>query len=348
MEFLQTIYQEVLAFFSFNNLLEIIRSGDYGQLLTLDGFRATLGPFIPVLLVIEIIRSLFYRKLTFSEYKVSFFTYVLNRFISRFISIAAIAFCIGLFEPIALFKTEFTWYWFIYGYVIWEFAHFIYHYLGHKVRLFWCLHSTHHAPEYMNLSVTYAHFFLEAPYADVIRTSICILMGVNPPLLFLIMFIDGFWGSFIHIGEDVLKDGRLGLLNKIILTPSHHRVHHARNPLYMDTNFCNLLNIWDKAFGTFQPEKKEIAIEYGITRPMKKNSFLDAYFGEIYLLARDVYKAPGLKNKFLYLIMPPGWNHTGHHKTAKIVRKEYLEQHPAEPLHPSSLAASEPGTATVN
>src|SRR3546814_13080396 len=115
----------------------------------------------------------------------------------------------------------------------------------------------------MNLSVTYAHFFLEAPYADVIRTSICILMGVNPPLLFLIMFIDGFWGSFIHIGEDVLKDGRLGLLNKIILTPSHHRVHHARNPLYMDTNFCTLLNIWDKAFGTFQPEKKEIAIEYG-------------------------------------------------------------------------------------
>src|SRR3546814_9372113 len=79
---------------------------------------------------------------------------------------------------------------------------------------------------------------------------------------------------------------------------------------------------------------------------MNKNSFLDAYFGEIYLLARDVYKAPGLKNKFLYLIMPPGWNHTGHHKTAKIVRKEYLEQHPAEPLHPSSLAASEPGTAT--
>src|SRR3546814_7550894 len=111
---------------------------------------ATLFPYTTLFLS----RSLFYRKLTFSEYKVSFFTYVLNRFISRFISIAAIAFCIGLFEPIALFKTEFTWYWFIYGYVIWEFAHFIYHYLGHKVRLFWCLPSTHHAPEYMNLSVT--------------------------------------------------------------------------------------------------------------------------------------------------------------------------------------------------
>ena len=95
-----------------------------------------------------------------------------------------------------------------------EFAHFIYHFLGHKVRLFWCLHSTHHAPENMNLSVTYAHFFLEAPYADVIRTSICIFLGVNPPLLFLIMFIDGTWGAFIHVGENILKNGRLGFLNK--------------------------------------------------------------------------------------------------------------------------------------
>lgn len=351
---MKTVYQEIIGFFSFHGLLEIVKSGDYGRMLTLDGIRATLAPFIPVLLVIEIIRSLFYRKLTFSEYKVSFFTYVLNRFVSRFISIAAVAFCIGLFEPIALFKTEFTWYWFIYGYVIWEFAHFVYHYLGHKVRLFWCLHSTHHAPEYMNLSVTYAHFFLEAPYADVIRTSICILMGVNPPLLFLIMFVDGFWGSFIHIGEDVLKDGRLGPLNRIILTPSHHRVHHARNPLYMDTNFCNLLNIWDKVFGTFQPEREDVKIEYGITRPMKKNSFLDAYFGEIYCLAKDVYYAPGLKNKLLYLIMPPGWSHTGEHKTAKVVREEYLKQRGVSPAGEQqavpateTLAASHEGVASV-
>ena len=57
----------------------------------------------------------------------------------------------------------------------------------------------------MNLTVNFAHFFLEAPYADVIRTSICILLGVNPALLFFIMFIDGFWGAFIHIGENVIK-----------------------------------------------------------------------------------------------------------------------------------------------
>lgn len=324
MQLLETLYREIVGFFSFGGLVKIIQSGDYRALLTEDGIKTALAPLIPVLLVVEILRSVVYRKFTFVQYRVSFFTYVFNRFVSRFISIGMVAFCIAVFEPYALFKSEFTWYWFIYGYVVWELAHFVYHYLGHKVRLFWCLHSTHHAPEYMNLSVTYAHFFLEGPYADIIRTTICILLGVNPPLLFLIMFIDGTWGAFIHVGENLLKDGRLGPLNRFILTPSHHRVHHARNPLYMDTNFCNLLNIWDKVFGTHQPERHDFEIEYGITRPMQPGDFLDAYFGEIVLLARDVYCAPTLKDKLLYIVMPPGWHHSGEHKTAKVIREEYL------------------------
>lgn len=306
----------------------MFKSGDYSRLLTLQGILGAISPFIPLLLVIEIIRSAAYKKFRVEDYKVPFLIYVFNRFVSRFISIAAVAFCIGLLEKYALFKTTFTWYWLIYGYVIWEFSHFIYHYLAHKVRILWCLHSTHHAPQTMNLAVTYTHFFLEAPYADVIRTSICILAGVNPPLLFFIMFIDGTWGAFIHVGENMMKDGRMGFLNKIILTPSHHRVHHARNPLYMDTNFCNLLNVWDKAFGTLENEHKEIPIEYGITRPMNANSFIDVNFGEFAALWTDVRKAPGLRNKLLYFIKPPGWSHTGEHKTAKVARQQYLQLHP--------------------
>ena len=324
MNFFEIIYNELIGFFGVGSLIEMYKSGDYSALLTLKGILGVISPFIPVLLIIEIIRSAAYKKFKVEDYKVNFFVYVFNRFISRFISIAAVAFCIGVFEKYAIFKTTFTWYWFIYGYIIWEFSHFIYHFLAHKVRLLWCLHSTHHAPQSMNLSVTYTHFFLEAPYADVIRTTICILAGVNPPLLFFIMFIDGTWGAFIHVGESIMKDGRMGFLNKIILTPSHHRVHHARNPLYMDTNFCNLLNIWDKLFKTYEPERKDIKIEYGITRQMNPNSFIDVNFGEIGALWKDVRKAPGIKNKLMYLIMPPGWSHTGDHKTAKITRQEYL------------------------
>ena len=325
MNFLKAIYDEITGFFGFGNLIDILKSGNYNEFLTYHGITSVLGPLIPFLLIIEIIRASFYKRFKVIDYKISFFTYVLNAFVGRLISFAMVAICIGLFEKHAIFKTTFTCYWFIYSYIIWEFAHFIYHFLAHKVRILWCLHSTHHAPANMNLSVTYAHFFLEAPYADIIRTTICILLGVNPAVLLVIMFVDGTWGAFIHIGENLVSDARFGFINNIILTPSHHRVHHAKNPNYMDTNFCNLLNIWDRVFGTYQLEDRSVPIEYGITRPMKKHSFLDAYFGEIVALGKDVAKAPGIKNKVFYIFMPPGWSHTGDHKMSSIVRKEFLE-----------------------
>jgi hypothetical protein len=92
----------------------------------------------------------------------------------------------------------------------------------------------------------------------------------------------------------------------------------------MDANFCNLLNIWDRVFRTLMPENREIKPEYGITRVMKRGSFLDAYFGEFVALGRDIRKAPGLGNKFLYIVMPPGWSHTGDHKTVKVARETFL------------------------
>jgi sterol desaturase/sphingolipid hydroxylase (fatty acid hydroxylase superfamily) len=325
MSFLNAIWGEITGFFGLGNLIEILASGRYDQLLTWHGITSVLGPLIPLLLIIEIIRAASYKRFKVIEYKISFFTYVLNAFMGRLISLAMVALCIALFEKHSILKSTFTWYWFIYGYIVWEFSHFIYHYLAHKVRILWCLHSTHHAPAAMNLSVTYAHFFLEGPYADVVRTSICILLGVNPAVLLVIMFIDGIWGAFIHIGENLVRHGRFGFLGHIVLTPSHHRVHHARNPVYMDTNFCNLLNIWDRVFGTYQPEDRQVPIEYGITRPMKPHSFLDAYFGEIVALTKDVAKAPGIKNKFLCIMMPPGWSYTGDHKMASTVRKQFLE-----------------------
>lgn len=326
MDILGTLYDEVVGFLGISQALELLQAGDYSVFSTYDGVVSLIYPIIPLLLLLEFILGLVYKKPNTKVYKVNFLIYVFNRFIGRFIAIAMVTFIIGWLQPHALFQTKMTWYWFIYGYIVWEFGHFLYHYWGHKVRLFWCLHSTHHAPEQMNLSVTHAHFFLEAPYADAIRTTVCILLGVEPVLLFLIMFIDGTYGAFIHVGENMMKDGRMGFLNKIILTPSHHRVHHARNPLYMDTNFCNLLNIWDKVFGTYQDEQHDIEIEYGITRKMDSGNFLDVYFGEFIALFKDVAKAPGLKNKLLYIVMPPGWSHTGEHQTSKLVRGAYLKE----------------------
>ena len=326
MEVLETLYNEVVGFLGISNAWEILKEGDYSAFKTYEGIVSLIYPIIPFLLLLELILGLIYKKPQTKVYKVNFLIYLFNRIVGRFIAIAMVTFLIGILQPIALFQANITWYWLIYGYIVWEFGHFLYHYWGHKVRLFWCLHSTHHAPEDMNLSVSHAHFFLEAPYADTIRTTVCLLLGLSPELLFLIMFIDGTYGAFIHIGENMLKDGRLGFLNKIILTPSHHRVHHARNPLYMDTNFCNLLNIWDKVFNTYQDEDSNIKIEYGITRKMDSGNFWDVYFGEIVALVKDVIHAPGILNKLKYIVMPPGWHHEGKHQTAKVVRAAYISQ----------------------
>ncbi len=324
MDIFQILFEEAWRFLQVSQALALLQSGDLSALTTYDGLRAVIRPAIPLLLIFEAVLGLIYRKPQSKVYRVNFLIYVCNRFIGRFVSFGMVLFCIGLFQRYAPFQVSLSWFGFIYAYLVWELGHFLYHYLAHKVRLLWCLHSTHHAPEDMNLSVTHAHFFLEAPYADTIRTTVCILLGVQPELLFLIMFIDGTYGAFIHIGDNLVKDARFGVLNKIMLTPSHHRVHHARNPLYIDTNFCNLLNVWDRIFGTYQEEDRSLKIDYGINRKMNSGSFLDVYFGEFVALGRDVRAAPGLKNKLLYLLMPPGWHPGGEHHTAAVVREQYL------------------------
>lgn len=326
MQLLETLFNEIIGFLGVKSFFSILNTQDHSQFLTYKGVVAIISPIMPLLLLLEFGVGLFYKKAQTKVYQVIFIIYVFNRFIGRFISIAMVTICIGLFQKYAPFQTQMTWYWFIYGYVVWEFGHFIYHFLAHKVRLFWCLHATHHTPEDMNLSVSHAHFFLEAPYADLIRTTVCILLGVHPALLFVIMFVDGTYGTFIHAGENLIKNGRLGFLNKIILTPSHHRVHHARNPLYIDTNYCNLLNIWDRVFRTYQEEDHHIDIDYGVTREINSGSFIDVYFGEFITLFKDVKNAPGIKNKLRYIFNPPGWDHNGDHKTASKIRIQFLEE----------------------
>lgn len=342
------LQHQLTQFFGLDAWLGMLASGDYRGLLTVGGFGGMLAPLIPLLMVFELLRGIAARKFRREDYQVPLLTMALNRFIGNFISIAMVTLCIGLFQRFALFQAGLTWYGLLYGYVAWELSHFVYHFLAHKVRLLWCLHSTHHAPVAMNLSVNYAHIFLEGAYADFVRTSICMLLGVSPPLLILIMIVDSFWGQFIHLGENVLHDGRLGVLRRLILTPSHHRVHHARNVLYMDTNFCNLLNLWDRAFGTYMEQRDDIVIEYGITRPVKPNSLLDAQLGEFYLLAGDIWRAPGLRNKLLYLAMPPGWSHDGNHHTAKLAKQALLRDQATAAQSPAAGPQASAPSATAS
>ena len=258
------------------------------------------------------------------SYKTNFLAKVFNEYISKFFIIFVYIEMMPFFRNYALFSISNTWWGWLYAYLMWELTYWIWHYLGHRVRLFWCLHAPHHAPAKMNLTVAWVHFFAEGYYTAAIQVPLLMLLGVRPEMVAIILVIDGTWGTFIHCGEDAFKNGKLGWLEKIFITPSHHRVHHAKNPLYIDTNFCVLLPFWDWLFGTLQNEKDEVVIEYGITRNQNVTSFIDMYFGEIICLVRDIQSTSHWANKIKLVFMPPGWSPESIEYTAKMVRNNFL------------------------
>ena len=121
MEIIQIVYSEILGFLRISQAWEILRAGEFSVFTTYDGIRAFIIPIIPLLLIFEFILSLINKKSQAKVYKINFLIYVANRFIGRFISLGMIVLCIGLFEKHAPFQTSLTWYWFIYGYIVWEF-----------------------------------------------------------------------------------------------------------------------------------------------------------------------------------------------------------------------------------
>jgi hypothetical protein len=135
------------------------------------------------------------------------------------------------------------------------------------------------------------------------------------------------WGILVHT-EHV---GKLGWLEYILVTPSHHRVHHASNALYLDRNLGMLLIIWDRLFGTFQPEltaNDYQPIRYGLTKPMEKVTPGYIVFHEWRNIWKDFRKASTLRQKLGYVFGPPGWSHDGSSMTSDQMRayEAQLEQ----------------------
>lgn len=207
------------------------------------------------------------------------------------------------------------------GLLIFEFWYWVQHYAGHKVRLLWCLHAPHHAPDTLTSLIGLGRSLLELPYLSFFLGFMTAMCGVPLEVIFFVSIIDGFWGKFLHISPK-LVDFRYGPLEYFLQTPRYHRAHHARNLRYMDTNYNSITLFWDWALGTLQPLHDAEPPTYGITRAVDSRSWWDVQCSEVLALVHDVHKAPGLKNKLLYLFMPPGWSHTGEHKMIHTLRAE--------------------------
>lgn len=186
---------------------------------------------------------------------------------------------------VALFIcTDFTWYW--------------YHRLAHEINLFWAAHIVHHQSEDFNYTVSARITVFQA----IIRTgfwAILPIIGFPAEMITSVLLIHGLYPFFIH----TRLVGNLGILEYIFVTPSHHRVHHASNPEYLDKNYGDVLIIWDKLFGTFKKEESEIV--YGLTKPLKSNSFLWQHFHFILELMVAVKRENGINNKFKKLFGRP-------------------------------------------
>ena len=184
-----------------------------------------------------------------------------------------------------------------------DFSGYWVHRIDHEYNFFWNSHIIHHSSEEFNLACAlrqsvsvffriFAFFLIPAAVLGVPSEVIAV---VAPLHLFA-----QFWYHTRHINK-------MGVLEKIIVTPSHHRVHHAINPEYLDKNYGQIFIFWDKLFGTFQEEIPEKPPVYGITRPVRTWNPIKINFQHFWLLVKDAWRTKNWRDKFRIWMMPTGW-----------------------------------------
>ena len=198
-----------------------------------------------------------------------------------------------------------------------DFMFYWLHRVDHYCRFFWAVHVTHHSSEEFNLTVGFRSSVFQPLYRFIYFIPIA-LLGFNAMDIMFAYSATQIFGILVH----TKTVGKLGILEYIIVTPSHHRVHHGSNVRYLDKNMGMFLIIWDKLFGTFQAEEDSDPVKYGLTTNLTSYNPITMVFHEWRNIIRDFSRAEGFKNKWLYVFGPPGWSHDGRTKTSNQLRAE--------------------------
>jgi sterol desaturase/sphingolipid hydroxylase (fatty acid hydroxylase superfamily) len=235
----------------------------------------------------------------------------------------------GMAYAIATWTYEFRiatipllWWAFILAFVLDDLAYYVFHRAAHRVRWFWASHVNHHSSQHYNLSTalrqTWTGFFA----ATFLFRLPLTLVGFHPALLLFVGGVNLIYQFWIHT-EAIGRMPRW--FEAVMNTPSHHRVHHATNPRYLDRNYAGVFIIWDKMFGTFTPEVEDEAIRYGIVKQLGNFNLLWGIFHEWIGIAQDVWRAPWAA-KLHYVFGPPGWTHDNSRDTSDSIRARWLER----------------------
>lgn len=208
-----------------------------------------------------------------------------------------------LVDHIALYEIKATWLVFLTAFIAKDFAGYWIHRLEHEVNFLWNRHIIHHSSEEFNLSCALRQSVSSVLAFAGIFLIPAALVGIPEAVIALIAPIHLFAQFWYH----TRLIGRMGLLETFLVTPSHHRVHHAMNPEYLDKNYGQILIIWDKIFGTFQAERADVPPVYGVKRPVRTwNPFL-INFQHFWLLLGDAWRAKSWWDKLRLWFMPTGW-----------------------------------------
>lgn len=184
-----------------------------------------------------------------------------------------------------------------------DFAGYWIHRIAHEYNFFWNNHIIHHSSEDFNLACALRQSISSIVKIFTIFLLPAALLGVPGQVVAIVAplhLFAQFWYHTQHIDK-------MGFLEKIIVTPSHHRVHHAINKEYMDKNYGQIFIFWDKMFGTYQEELPTVPAVYGITRPVHTWNPIKINFMHLWLLIKDAWHAQSWKDKFRIWLMPTGW-----------------------------------------
>ncbi len=215
-----------------------------------------------------------------------------------------------------LYGEKTVWWVFILLLFLDDFCYYWFHRISHLCRFFWCAHETHHSSEFYNLGTALRQSWIGSPFTWIFWTPLAILGFRAEDILFQ-SSINLFYQFWVH--TKFTKS--LGILDYIMNSPSHHRVHHGTDIPYLDRNFAGIFIIWDRIFKTFVAETKEP--HYGVLHPVNSyNPFLIAFhmLKELYY---DIKKTNKWQDKVRYLVLPPGWNHEGTGKTSRDLQTDY-------------------------
>lgn len=174
------------------------------------------------------------------------------------------------------------------------------HRVAHRVRLLWTQHAVHHSSRDYNLATAIRFGPFEGVWAMIAHLPM-VALGFAPEVVVAASVIVLAYQTWLH--TELI--GRLGPLEWVLNTPSHHRVHHGCDAKYLDRNYAGILIIWDRMFGTFQAEEE--TPRYGLVRDFDSRNPLRVWFSELPGLWADLRAARSLRDVWMRLFAPPGW-----------------------------------------